>query len=88
MFGYVYFYSAQNPIGSKGAELLSKADLPLLQKLDAGKQHIIKEDCKLNNVGVRNLAKANWPMLEIFWISKSNLIKIRTKWDAMDYVHS
>lgn len=43
MAAYVFYYSGFNPIGSKGAELLSKANMPVLQELEACKYSIIKD---------------------------------------------
>lgn len=44
----------------------------MLEILYACKSNINKDDCQLNSAGVKNLGKANWPMLEMCCISKKN----------------
>lgn len=40
MVEYTFYYSGGNPIRSKGVELLSKADMPVLEKISAGNKDI------------------------------------------------
>lgn len=59
-----------NPLGSKGAALLSKADMPVLETLMAGKSLTNKGCCNLYNIGFEHLTKSKWPALKQTYFSK------------------
>lgn len=62
-----------NPLGSKGAELLSKAEMPALETLMTGKSLTNKGCCNFNKVGFQNLTKSKWPALKQAYFSKCHL---------------
>ena len=63
-FVYFYYYLVDNNIGSSGLKLLTKASLPILQKLWLGNTTIYIDGCYIGDEGAKHVTKAEWVNLQ------------------------
>lgn len=57
-----------NNIGSDGCRLVSKIDMPQLERLELGSRLKELVVCNIGSEGVKHIIKGNWPNLLKLWL--------------------